>query len=351
MKRGYALAYGEKTKCSICGNESRENSSTLEVCLSCIRNTPKKALTKTRKAHKIIRKSFYLPSEPPHDSSGIQCSICANKCKIGEGKKGYCGLRRNENGKLIQPKEGLLHTYYDPLPTNCCASWFCPGNNEVGDNLAVFPFGCSFDCIFCQNYEHKFIDRAEHVKVDELVHRAEKATCICYFGGTPEPQLPFLLKATQKILETKKLRICWEWNGTGNPRLVKKAAEYSCITDGVIKFDLKAYDRNLHMALAGRPNDRTLQNFRMVSENFQKKNLLTATTLLVPGYIDAEEIEKLAKFISDLNPDIPYSLLAFHPDYKMMDMPVTSKKMATECYKTAKKYLNHVNIGNKHLLW
>jgi len=345
------LVYGEKTKCSICGNESREISSTLEVCLSCIRNTPEKALIKTREVHKKIREIFHLPPEPPRDSKGIQCSICANECKIGEGKKGYCGLRENKNEKLIQPTEGRLHTYYDPLPTNCCASWFCPVNKKKGYNLAVFPFGCSFDCVFCQNYEHKIIERAAHVNKDSLVHKAEDAACICYFGGTPEPQLPFLLKATQKILETKTVRICWEWNGTGNSQLVKKAAEYSRITGGVIKFDLKAYDKNLNIALTGRPNDRTLQNFRMVSENFQKKNLLTATTLLVPGYIDTEEIEKLAKFISDLNPDIPYSLLAFRPDYKMMDMPVTSKKMATECYKTAKKYLNHVNIGNKHLLW
>jgi pyruvate formate lyase activating enzyme len=64
-----------------------------------------------------------------------------------------------------------------------------------------------------------------------------------------------------------------------------------------------------------------------------------------------KEIGKIAWFISDLNPDIPYSLLAFHPDYQMMDIPVTSRKMAIECYKMAKRYLNRVNIGNKYLLW
>jgi pyruvate formate lyase activating enzyme len=341
----------EKAKCIICGNPGREISVSLGVCLSCIRNSPEKALVITGENHREIRASFNLPSEPPQDSSGIQCSICANECKIGKGGRGYCGLRRNKGGKLIQPKEGLLHTYYDPLPTNCCASWFCSGSKEIGRNLAVFPYGCSFDCMFCQNYEHKFIDRAEQVNENSLAERARKAACVCYFGGTPEPQLPFLLRATKRILENKQVRICWEWNGTGNVKLVKKAAEYSYTTDGVIKFDLKAYDRNLNIALTARPNDRTLQNFRMIAENFQKKNLLTATTLLVPGYIDLEEIEKLARFIAGINSDIPYSLLAFHPDYKMNDIPITSKKMAIECYKTAKKYLTQVNIGNKHLLW
>jgi len=350
IQRCYALTYWENNNCVICGNKNKVVSSSLGVCLSCIRNESDKALVITNQVHEKIRESYNLPPNPPGDVNGILCSICVNECKIGEGKKGYCGLRRNENGKLIQPTGGILHTYYDPLPTNCCASWFCPGSKKIGYNLAVFPFGCSFDCIFCQNYEHKFIERGECVDEELLVHRAEKANCICYFGGTPEPQLPFLLKTTKKILENMKIKICWEWNGTGNPNLVKKAAEYSYRSDGVIKFDLKAYDRNLNIALTGRPNNRTIENFRMISENFQKKDLLTATTLLVPGYIDNLEIERIARFISNLNPDIPYSLLAFNPDYKMNDIPATDMKMALECFKTAKKYLNNVNIGNKHIL-
>lgn len=338
------------SKCVICEDENTLISSTLKVCLSCIRNKTDEALAITTRIHRKIREQHGLPGEPPRDSNGIKCSICVNNCRIGEGNTGYCGLRKNQGNKLTQPTNGLLHTYYDPLPTNCCASWFCPEHNNTGYNLAVFLFGCSFNCLFCQNYEHKFIEKAKPTDEDILVQKAEKANCICYFGGTPEPQLPFLLRVTKKILDNKTVKICWEWNGSGNPILVKKAVEYSYNTDGVVKFDLKAYDRNLNITLTGRPNDRTLENFSMIANDYDKKNLLTATTLLVPGYIDAEEIKNIARFISDLNKDIPYSLLVFHPDYKMSDMPITNRKTVMECYKTAKKYLNHVNIGNKHLL-
>jgi pyruvate formate lyase activating enzyme len=179
---------------------------------------------------------------------------------------------------------------------------------------------------------------------------AKGARCICYFGGTPEPQLPFLLRATKEILENVKLKICWEWNGTGNLDFVRKAAEYSYTTDGTIKFDVKSFDSNLHMALTGRLNKRTLDNFQRIAQEYKKEDLLTATTLLIPGYIDGLEVEKIAKFISNLDIDIPYSLLIFHPDFKMIDMPITPKKQVEECYQAAKKYLNRVNIGNKHLL-
>ena len=340
---------GRKAKCQICNKESQFISDALKVCLSCIRKKPQEAEKITKDVHKKIRGKFNLSEEPPNDKKGIQCNICANECKIGIGSIGYCGLRKNVNGKLVT-NEGILHTYYDPLPTNCCASWFCPQSKQRGLSLAVFPFGCTFNCVFCQNWEHKFISRGDRLTIEQLVRQAKDARCICYFGGTPEPQLPFLLRATKKILENDDVNICWEWNGTGNPDLVRKAAEYSYKTNGTIKFDLKAFDSALHMCLTGRPNIRTLNNFQRIAEDFKKKDLITATTLLVPGYIDKEEVEKIARFISNLDNDIPYSLLGFHPDFKMIDIPITTKKQAEDCYQAAKKYLNRVNIGNMHLL-
>ena len=334
----------EEATCRLCGTQNV--SAALGVCLSCIREKPDKAVEIALKGHERIRKEFNLPVEPPKDKDGIQCTVCANNCKIGEGNTGYCGIRKNIGGKIIV--DNLIHTYYDPIPTNCCASWFC-GAKE-GYNLAVFPYGCSLDCVFCQNWEHKRLDFGNRKNMEELIIEAERASCICYFGGTPEPQLPFLIKATKKILENKNIRVCWEWNGTGNPSLVRQCAEISYETNGTIKFDLKAFDKNLNIALTGRPNDRTIDNFKMIAEEFKKDDMLTATTLLIPGYIDEKEIESIAKFISSLDPNIPYSLLAFHPDFKMLDIPPTSRKLAYNCYHIAKRYLKRVHIGNAHLL-
>ncbi|MEM1514034.1 MAG: radical SAM protein [Candidatus Thermoplasmatota archaeon] len=340
---------GRKEKCVLCGKISEEISSALKICLSCIRNRPDEAIKIAIAVHAKIRDEFRLPAMPPVDEDGINCKLCINECRIGKDKRGYCGVRKNLNGRIVS--EGRIHSYYDPLPTNCCASWFCEGSKEMGYNLAVFSYGCSFNCIFCQNWEHKCIDAGEKIDENILLDKAKYANCICYFGGTPEPLLPFFLKANKRIVEECKTRICWEWNGTGNKNLVRKAAEFSYNTGGVVKFDLKAFDENLNIALTGISNKRTIENFEMIANEFNKENLLTATTLLIPGYIDAEEVEKIAKFISSLNPDIPYSLLAFHPDFKMIDMPFTTRKLAMDCYNVAKKYLKKVNIGNEHLLW
>jgi pyruvate formate lyase activating enzyme len=77
---------------------------------------------------------------------------------------------------------------------------------------------------------------------------------------------------------------------------------------------------------------------------------MSACTLLVPGYTTYEEVELLAKFISSINKNIPYSLLLFHGDYHMRDLRVTSREQALKCLEIAKKYLTRVNLGNKFLL-
>lgn len=123
---------------------------------------------------------------------------------------------------------------------------------------------------------------------------------------------------------------------------------------GCIKFDLKARDENLHMALTGVTNKKTFENFKRVGEMINLRPsppLLVASTLLVPGYIDENEIKAIARFIAEINPEIPYSLLAFYPHFYMSDMPLTLKSMAERYLKAAQgEGLKNVRFGNIHLL-
>jgi len=347
-------------KCFWCKKERPFLNKILKICLDCIREREKETLPFIKKAHQEIREKYNLSPFPPKTKEGIKCNICANQCQIGEGEKGYCGLRENKNGKLeseVNENLGLLYAYYDSLPTNCCAAWFCQAAKEAPgkESLAIFFYGCSFNCLFCQNYSHKLINQAPRVEINHLlkIALAPYCHCLCFFGGSPEPQLPFAINFSQKILERKKIRICLEWNGIGNENLVRKIAEISLKSRGIIKFDLKAFNENLSYALSGISNKKAFQNFEMIAKEFLPKAdypMLTATTLLVPGYVDKIEVEKIAKFIASLNPVIPYSLLVFFPAFQMVDLPITPKNWALECLEVAKKYLENVNLGNLHLL-
>jgi pyruvate formate lyase activating enzyme len=139
-----------------------------------------------------------------------------------------------------------------------------------------------------------------------------------------------------------------------HPRLLDQMVDLALDTGGCIKFDLKAYDVNLHAALTGAKNEQTLHNFARAAARFSQRAdppLVIASTLLLPGYLDGQEVRQLAGFIASLDPDIPYSLLGFHPHFFMSDLPRTSVRHAEECKQAALDAgLTRVHIGNRHLL-
>ncbi|MDY6855254.1 MAG: radical SAM protein [Thermodesulfobacteriota bacterium] len=362
-------------RCLNCGKESRLITRSFMTCVACIREEFEKVRPRIEEAHSRSREAFLIPSKAPRKTDGVKCTICASECMIPDGKRGFCGLRQNQNGKLTGagPKKGNLSFYYDPLPTNCVADWVCPGGTGEGypdfayspkaeygyKNLAVFYQACSFNCMYCQNWQYrKRVFQEPITSPDNLAGCVDsKTSCICFFGGDPSVQLPHAILASRIALEKNKdriLRICWETNGTMNPLLLDEAAELSLKSGGCIKIDLKAWNESLHQALTGVSNKRTFENFKRIAFMTKKRPHpppLIASTLLVPGYIDEQEVSQIARFIASLNPEIPYSLLGFYPHFYMVDLPKTSRKHALRCKELAEmEGLKNVRVGNIHLL-
>jgi pyruvate formate lyase activating enzyme len=51
---------------------------------------------------------------------------------------------------------------------------------------------------------------------------------------------------------------------------------------------------------------------------------LEIVTLLISGFNEDEaELRDMAQFLAGISPDIPWHVTAFHPDYKMTDVPRT----------------------------
>lgn len=373
--------------CKFCGKTDKSISVILQVCRKCILEGDWNQIElHLDNVHKKVRKLVDLPAKPPKAKKPnikLKCNLCINECSLSENDVSYCGLRNIQlrtSGELPYPSKskGYIHGYIDPNPTNCCNSWFCPAGSSSGYpefsnydgpefgtySYAAFLYGCSFSCLFCQNSSHKLFSKRYLFDVETLANQIvknEKITCLCYFGGTPESQLPFSINLAEKILEKiekqnnkRKFRICFEWNGSGRKDLVEKCLRLAIRTGGNIKFDLKTFNEKLNLALCGVSNNRTLENFKYLGENYfgTRKDLpeMSACTLMVPGYTNHEEVEQIAKFVSSINDEIPYSLLIFHGDYQMRDLGITARKQALKCVEVAKKYLKRVNLGNKFLL-
>ncbi|MEJ2655823.1 MAG: radical SAM protein [Desulfobacterales bacterium] len=361
--------------CHYCKNSRRTISDTIGYCAECIRNHFKVVWPQIKKVHDRSRRAYGLPENPPYAPDGISCGLCMHQCRIPEGETGFCGLRRVKNNKISggRPHEGNLSFYFDPLPTNCVADFVCPGGTGCGypryavskgpeygfKNLAVFYHACGFNCLYCQNHHFKTKTYSAQKISAKLLARAvnQKTNCICYFGGDPTPQVLHAVKSSKMALSYARgriLRICWETNGSVQQSILSMMADLSLKSGGCIKFDLKAWDDAIHHVLCGVTNRTTLINFRTLAKQTDQRPetpFLIASTLLVPGYVDEPEVNEIARFIASLNPNIPYSLLAFYPQFYLNDLPTTSESHALRCKKSAEQAgLKNVRIGNVHLL-
>lgn len=365
-------------RCKLCAEKLAAEE--LNVCSECIRSRFDEAFKFIEEAHSRARRKLNLPVFPPK-GSGVKCKICGNGCVIEEGKVGYCGLSRNEGGRIVREvgtKElGLVFGYKDYHVTNCTASFVCAGGTGAGypryamrngpeigfANASLFLGSCSYHCLYCQNTDwHLMSMRKEpRMSVEQLVDWVlgdDEFTCVCWFGGSPETQAPFVYEASRLLNEKRGnriLRICLESNGNFSWHWLKKIAELCLESGGGIKFDLKcAPGSKLNIALSGIDNKMAYQNFERLVEFHRERRevpFLRASTLLVPHYVDLIEVREIIDFIANLDKSIPYNLLAFHPHYLLEDLGFTPRKFALECLHAAREAgLERVTIGNVHLL-
>ena len=362
--------------CPLCGAPG-PIARALGACLACIRAGRKEPLHLAARQRRAARDAFGLPEQAPRTGS-IRCQRCFRRCAPEPGAPGFCGVRKASVERSPGPvtggdNEAPLHWYYDPLPTNCVADWVCaagsgaasaPGSpgwhsrllGNSPSNLAVFAYGCTFDCLYCQNSSCREVAAiTDQATVADLARAVDQRTaCVCFFGGDPTPQIPLALAAMERAARARSFPVCWETNGAMSPRLLERMIEISLRTDGTIKLDLKAWHRALHQALTGAPRRRVWDNLKLVISRARERReppLAVVSTCLVPGYIDQQEVFDIASAVAALGRDTPYALLAFHPNYLMSDLPTTSRRQAEDCLLAARRAgLTRVRIGNLHLL-
>ena len=87
--------------------------------------------------------------------------------------------------------------------------------------------------------------------------------------------------------------------------------------------DLKAFTDRFYRKLAAGQLDPVLDTLRYIRQ--ETDTWLEITTLLIPGENDSDgEINALTRWIVDeLGPDVPLHFTAFHPDWRMRDVPAT----------------------------
>jgi pyruvate formate lyase activating enzyme len=108
--------------------------------------------------------------------------------------------------------------------------------------------------------------------------------------------------------------------------------------------DIKAFDLEKHKWLTGCSNEHIL---KLPEEMIKRGFALEVLSLYIPDLVETDELVKITQCLKETDPDIPFTILAFFPEYKMKDSRSPTVKEIVEAYQAAKSVgLKNIRIGN-----
>jgi len=274
----------------------------------------------------------------------VKCHVCNHFCIINEGNRGLCGVRENQNGVLYALNYGkTIAMHVDPIKKKPIYH-FLP----MTTTYSLATVGCNFKCLWCQNYEISQISKnnnkiiGRYVSPEEHVNLAIRNRCesISYTYTEPTIFIEYTLDI-MKLAREKYLKNIWVSNGF----MSNETLDLILPLVDAMNIDLKGFDDELHKKFCGGSVKPILENLKRIN----KSNVhLEITTLVVPDYNDnIEELSKIADFIAELNPNIPWHITRFYPAWKMLDKKPTQIDILKKIESIAqKKGLKNIHIGN-----
>ncbi|HMM47560.1 MAG TPA: AmmeMemoRadiSam system radical SAM enzyme [Thiobacillaceae bacterium] len=276
----------------------------------------------------------------------IECELCPRYCRLREGQRGLCFVRKMEGGRLVLTTWGRSSGFcVDPIekkPLN----HFYPGSSVFSFGTA----GCNLACKFCQNWDisksretDTMVDRA---LPDEIAAAAGKAGCTSVAFTYNDPVI--FAEYAMDVADACHARGLKTVAVTAGYVTEEPRRAFFARMDAA-NVDLKAFTDDFYVKLTGGHLQPVLDTLTYLKR--ETDVWLELTTLLIPGRNDSDaELEAMSRWIvAELGRDVPIHFSAFHPDWKMKNIPPTPVSTLTRAREIAMKAgLHYVYTGNVH---
>ncbi|MFA7387021.1 MAG: AmmeMemoRadiSam system radical SAM enzyme [Thiohalobacteraceae bacterium] len=278
------------------------------------------------------------------DDGRVQCDLCPRFCKLHAGQRGLCFVRANQRDAIVLTTYGRSSGYcIDPIekkPLN----HFLPGTPVLSFGTA----GCNLACKFCQNWDisksRETDTLADQAAPETIARVAEELGCrsVAYTYNDPVIFHEYAIDVAQACHERgiKSVAVSAGYI-SAEPR-----REFFRYMDAA-NIDLKAFTEDFYRKLTGAHLQPVLETLEYLKQ--ETSVWFELTTLLIPGYNDSvQEIEAMTAWVMEhLGPDVPMHFTAFHPDWKMRDVPATPAATVMRAREIARANgLRYVYTGN-----
>jgi pyruvate formate lyase activating enzyme len=276
----------------------------------------------------------------------VQCDLCPRHCRLHEGQHGLCYVRACQNGEIVLTTYGRSSGFcIDPIekkPLN----HFLPGTPVLSFGTA----GCNLACKFCQNWDisksREMATLADDASPETIARAAQAygARSVAYTYNDPVIFHEYAIDVAQACREhgIKSVAVTAGYVDP-DPR-----AEFYRYMDAA-NVDLKGFTEAFYYKLTGAHLAPVLETLEYI--HHETKVWLEITTLLIPGHNDSDaELEELTTWVvQHLGPGVPLHFSAFHPDWKMPDVPATPAATLTRARDIAMKNgVRYAYTGNVH---
>lgn len=274
------------------------------------------------------------------ENERVRCDLCFRNCKIDPGKRGYCGVRKNHQGKLFSLVYGNMGTVTVGPVEKKPLHQYKPGAQANNYGTA----GCNLSCLFCHNWrlsQQKLeeLDGYDHFlpeeALDYAVHRDVQLLSFTY----NEPTVFYeMVLDTAKLGKKKGLKNILVTNGYMEKEPLKELIPFIDATN----VDLKGFNSQRYRKVFGGNLEIVKQNIEYFHQNLH----LEVTTLVVTGINDQKaELISLFQWLAAISPEIPLHLNRYYPSYEYHEAP-TDIDFLLEMKGEAKKVLKRVRCGN-----
>lgn len=280
------------------------------------------------------------------DDGRVQCDVCPRLCRLHDGQRGLCFVRARRGDAVVLTTYGRSSGFcIDPIekkPLN----HFLPGTPILSFGTA----GCNLTCKFCQNW-----DISKSREFDRLTDRADPEAIALAAAASGCRSVAFTYNDPVIFLEyaVDVARAC----RARGLKTVAVTAGYICDEPRAELFahmdaanvDLKGFTDAFYQRLCSAHLQPVLDT--LVYLKRQTNVWFEITTLLIPGENDSDvELDAMTGWIAEnLGPDVPLHFTAFHPDWKMRDLPPTPPSTLSRARAIGlRNGLRYVYTGNVH---
>ena len=282
--------------------------------------------------------------QTPLDDGRVRCDVCPRACRIREGKRGFCHVRICEQGEVKLAMWGRSRGFsVDPIEKKPLYH-FLPGTPVLSFGTA----GCNLACRFCQNWDlsrSREVDTLAEIAPPEAVAEAAvRLGCpaVAFTYNDPVIFLEYAIDVAAAC-HARGVRTVAVTAGYVSPGARE---ELFAATDAV-NVDLKAFTEEFYERLTGGSLAPVLDTLRYLVH--ETDAWVEITTLVIPGENDSpRELAAMTKWVAtELGPHVPMHFSAFHPAYKLVDLPPTPPHTLVRAVEIARDQgIRHAYTGN-----